>query len=91
MPTVTLEHCQEVLVWGPDPPQHDVALNLLSVGAPGDGSVSIDGAPGQLSAPYGVPTGTVGSLPISGVSEIRLHYVKGPNGPPTISVTFDVT
>ena len=45
----------------------------------------------KLPEPYRVPTGTVGSLPISGVSEIWLHYAQGPDGPPNISVTFDVT
>jgi hypothetical protein len=91
MALVTLEHCIEVTVWtalgGPE--DVNVTLDTTSYD-PGDGTVEITGAPGEVSPPVSVPLGSAHTEPLSKVTKVVLHYKKAEGGPPQITVAYDI-
>ena len=79
--TETLEHCKE-MVCGQGPGTFDIAVG----GAPGEGDVNVMGPGGAIL--FSIPTGTMLPVPL-GPIPLTLHYVKGPQGPN--SVTVEIT
>jgi hypothetical protein len=91
MPTVTLQHCVPVVIYGPSSPPQEVTLDLTIGGSAGDGIVDVTAGPGQLPGPVSLPTGSSGTYPLPAVTIVKLHYIKSSGGPMSVSVTYDVS
>ncbi len=96
MPTITLHHCQEYLIFGTEPPAGDFTadgtrLEFQSDDALlGKGTITANVHGGLETDPV-VDTGTYRVLGLSGMPALGLHYQKedDPPGPDTITITFN--
>ncbi len=87
MPTITLQHCQAVIVLQRETPA-DLAITVTFTGT---GTVNVIAAPNSVQP----SSSASGGVPFAGTADdcvsLRLHYVEAEDGPESVSVTFNYT
>ncbi|MCG3133990.1 MAG: hypothetical protein HMLKMBBP_01259 [Planctomycetes bacterium] len=86
MSSLVLQHCQPVTIFASEIPA-DLELSLQFAGT---GSVQIICSPNAPSPPGPAAPGVPYSGTVLGCTLIRLHYVKEPLGPDTMTVDFEI-